>query len=370
MHQVLVIRRGMKKIQSIYKRYRFSRTQFIFSAILFTACGICTWIIYAVLHTQSADDWYESKVENGSLVTLPKDDAPHKAAMEWWYYNGHLISESGKQYSFHYTVFFVSNVADHIVSHASINEHQTGKHYTAQRRTAGNPSTIKENSFEFIQGDWLMMGSDGRDKLKIMTNDFSFDLDLTSTKLPVFHGGNGIIPLKDAGHSYYYSRTRMAVSGVVKINNTTEKVTGISWFDHQWGDFAVGRLSWEWFSLQLNDGIDLMIYQLHDRKTNEPILFIGSIDQNGNTENLVEKDFNIAPRRKWTSNKSKISYPTEWAIDIPSKNINLVVKSINESNEFDAMLTTYNIYWEGAIQVQGSHTGSGFMELYYMDKKH
>lgn len=34
------------------------------------------------------------------------------------------------------------------------------------------------------------------------------------------------------------------------------------------------------------------------------------------------------------------------------------------------MLTTYNIYWEGAVKVQGSHAGLGFMELYYMYKKH
>ncbi|MBL0009942.1 MAG: lipocalin family protein [Nitrosomonas sp.] len=56
-------------------------------------------------------------------------------------------------------------------------------------------------------------------------------------------------------------------------------------------------------------------------------------------------------------------------IEIPSRNIYLEVKSISENSEFDAMLTTYNIYWEGAVKVQGSHTGLGFMELYYMDNK-
>ena len=48
---------------------------------------------------------------------------------------------------------------------------------------------------------------------------------------------------------------------------------------------------------------------------------------------------------------------------IPSKNIDLTTHSIINDSEFDASLTSYNVYWEGAIKVSGSHTGLGFMEL-------
>ncbi len=362
--------RRIRKTRPEYGKLRFSRSRFISLIILISVCAFSAWFFYEVLYTQATDDWFESKADISERVSLPKDDAPHQAAMEWWYYNGHLRSESGKEFSFHYTVFLINNVIQHMVSHASLNEHQTGRHYKAQRRTAGNPSSNKENSFEFIQGDWHMMGGNGNDKLKIITDKFSLDLGLTNTQPPALHGGNGIIPLKDAGNSYYYSRTRMSAAGVIKIGDKTEKVTGISWFDHQWGDFSVGLLKWEWFSLQLDDGADVMIYQLRDKETNEPVLYSGSISKHGKTETLLATDFEVIPGKKWVSNQSNIAYPTEWVINIPSKNINLSVKSINESNEFDAMLTTYNIYWEGAIKVQGSHTGQGFMELYYMDKIH
>lgn len=362
--------RRIRKTHPKYGKYRFSRTQYILLTLLIAVFGAAAWVFYEVLYTESIDDWFEIKAAAGNLVSLPKDDAAHRTAMEWWYYNGHLNSESGKKYSFHYTVFIVNNVVHHMVSHASVSEHQTGKHYTAQRRTAGNPSINKVNGFEFTQGDWLMMGGNDNDKLKIITDEFGLDLNLTNTLPAIFHGGNGVISMKDAGDSYYYSRPRMAASGVIKIGNTTEKVTGISWFDHQWGDFSVGVLKWDWFSLQLDDGMDVMLYQLRDKRTDEPILYTGSISQNGNTETLSATDFKITPGKKWVSNKSSIAYPIEWVIDIPSRNINLSVKSINENNEFDAMLTTYNIYWEGAVKVQGSHTGLGFMELYYMDGKH
>ena len=214
-----------------------------------------------------------------------------------------------------------------------------------------------------------MAGSNGTDQLKFNIENINLDLDLISTQPPTIHGENGVISVKDAGDSYYYSRSRMKISGSLKIGNTVEKVTGISWFDHQWGDFSVGRLTWDWFSLQLSDSIDLMIYQLRDKKTNEKILYMGTFNQNGNVETLSAEDFNVNPRKGWASKKTNIVYPTEWDIEIPSKNIKITIKSRNENNEFDAKLTTYNIYWEGAVSVQGTHTGFGFMELYYMDGK-
>lgn len=352
-----------------YKKSFFSRTRLFFSVSLIICCGAFGWVFYEIMYTKASEDWFETKMVASQAVSLPKDDAPHQAAMEWWYYNGHLKSESGKQYSFHHTVFLVNNVVSHTVSHASLNDLQSGEHYTAQRRTAGNSSVNTENRFEFIQGDWSMLGGDGNDSLKITTNAFGFDLGLTSTQEPVLHGGNGIISLGVAGSSYYYSRTRMAASGTITIGDKTEKVSGISWFDHQWGDFSVGLLSWDWFSLQLNNGVDVMIYQLRD-KANRPVLFTGSISHNGVTELLPETDFSIVPGKTWTSSKSNIVYPIEWAINIPKRNINLTVEGINKNSEFDAMLTSYNFYWEGAVKIQGSHTGVGFMELYYMDKKH
>lgn len=361
--------RKRRKLNSIFGRHHFSKKQLIFLFFLATVGSFGAWALYEVLFTKPSNDWFESIARNSSLITLPKDDAPHHAEMEWWYYNGYLSTESGKLYSFHYTVFLINNVAHHMVSHASVNDYQTGKHYTSQRRTAGNPSTSKENAFEFIQGDWSMAGGNGTDQLKFNIENINLNLDLIGTKPPIIHGENGIISLRDAGNSYYYSRSRMKTSGTLKIGNAVEKVTGVSWFDHQWGDFSVGRLTWDWFSLQLSDSIDLMIYQLRDKKTNEKILYTGTFNQNGNVEILSTEDFNVTPKKGWASKKTNIVYPTEWDIEMPSKNIKVTIKSRNESNEFDAQLTTYNIYWEGAVSVQGTHTGFGFMELYYMDKK-
>ena len=41
-------------------------------------------------------------------------------------------------------------------------------------------------------------------------------------------------------------------------------MTGMSWMDHEFGSNQLQdtQVGWDWFSVQLNNGLDLMIYQL------------------------------------------------------------------------------------------------------------
>ena len=359
----------IKKTHRKYKKGRIPKRYFILAGLLIVACGLGAWFFYEVLFSKPAEIWYESKAPEGSVISLPKDDAPHQAKIEWWYYNGHLRTESGKQYSFHYTVFLINGLMSHTVVHASFNDYQTGRHYTDQHRFGGNPSTGLVNRFDFVLGDWLMKGQNGIDQLKVSNPEFNFDLNLANTLPPVFHGNKGIISMSLAGDSYYYSRTRMAITGSVKTGNKTEAVKGTAWFDHQWGDFSTGHLAYDWFSLQLDDGADIMIYNLRDT-ANKPTVSTVSYTQNGITEILPNTDFTLTPGATWLSDKTGIAYPIEWTITIPKKHIAVTTRCIIDNSEFDAKLTTYNIYWEGAVKVKGSHTGLGFMELNGYPVKH
>ncbi len=305
---------------------------------------------------------FEAKAASNSLISLPEDDAPHLLKMEWWYYNGHLLTASGKKYSFHDSLFLVNSGMSHMVNHVSLTDQQSGKHYIDQRSTAGNLSVGTVNRFDFTTNNWSVAGGNGIDQLIASTPEFSFKLNLTSTQPPVFHGQDGVISLGAAGSSYYYSRTRMTISGTLQINGQTEAVTGLAWFDHQWGDFSTTQLSWDWFSLQLDDQSDVMIYQLRD-KANQPIFYTGSYTKDGITDILSSKDFTLTKGQQWHSTKTDTNYPIAWKIVIPSKKLDLTTHSIINDSEFDASLTSYNIYWEGAIKVTGSHTGLGFMEL-------
>jgi len=239
---------------------------------------------------------------------------------------------------------------------------QGNKYYLDQFRTAGNPSVGVENGFIFKYRNWLMQGEDGHDRLKAENDQFAFDLQLESTQPVVNHGNEGIISLGFAGSSYYYSRTRMKVTGTLKVDGTTELVEGISWFDHQWGNFTSIKLSWDWFSLQLDNGVDLMIYQLRD-KQGKPVNYAATVSKKGETEILGNTEFVLTPGQNWVSDKTGNSYPVTWNLKIPKKKIDIKIQGIIKNSEFDAKLTTFLTYWEGAVKVEGSHTGRGFMEL-------
>jgi predicted secreted hydrolase len=362
----------MNKIKKTHRRHKnrpIPKRYFIVAGLFILLGGLVAWFLYKVSYLKPADIWYEAKAPVASVLTLPKDDARHQAKMEWWNYSGHLRTASGKKLSFYYTIFLVTGLKTQIVSHVSLSDFQTGRHYIDQRKSDANSTISTTNDFDFTLGNWIMKRQNKVDELKVTSKDFSFKFDLTSSLPPVFHGNNGLIQMSLADRSYYYSRTRMPISGWVKIGKELESVEGIGWFDHQWGDFLTGKLAWEKFSLQLDDGADIMIYNLRD-KANQSMHPMASFTQNGLTEMLASGDFTLTPGAKWISARTGIAYPIEWDIKIPKKNIAITTRSVINNSEFDATTSSYDFYWEGAVKVTGSKTGQGFMELRGYTAKH
>lgn len=309
------------------------------------------------------DQTGSSSEPRAPLVKLPGDDAPHQDYMEWWYFNSHLRALDGREFSFHYVFFLVNSAVSYTVGQISLTDHQSGRHYTAQKESAGNPSAGTAQGFNFVLGDWAMTGVDGRDTLRVKTSDFAFDLQTTNSGPVLFHGeGTGLIDMSVAGSSYYYSRPRMNLEGRLTIAGKTLQVTGQSWFDHQWGNFQTSLLGWDWFALQLDDGADIMLYRLRDR-TGQPVLYAGTYARGGLTEALRSDDFTADSSGAWRSKVTGVSYPLVWRVRIPRHGIDVQVKPVAQDCEMDARTTTYNTYWEGAIKVSGSHRGRGFLEI-------
>ena len=75
----------------------------------------------------------------------------------------------------------------------------------------------------------------------------------------MLHHDTGLVDLGIAGKTYYYSRTDLETSGTVSVSGDSLPVTGVSWFDHQWGDFTTAEIGWDWVSLNLDDGSDIMV---------------------------------------------------------------------------------------------------------------
>jgi predicted secreted hydrolase len=53
----------------------------------------------------------------------------------------------------------------------------------------------------------------------------------------------------------------------------------------------------------------------------------------------------------------------DWTITVPGTGVDLKLEPVIRNSQFDALLKTLNLYWEGAVKLSGSHGGVGFMEL-------
>lgn len=312
---------------------------------------------------QAAEGWYDVHQANQLLVELPRDDAPHDDYVEWWYYNGHVQDEAGAQYSFHYVVFVINALATHTVAHASTVDHQALVHRGSQRRTPGNPSSGTVDRFDFALAGWSLSGGGGEDRLRFDIDGRRFDLRLHEAAPPVIQGGTGLLDFKGTGASYYYSRPRMQVSGTVTEPGQRRQVTGLAWFDHQWGDFEVFELGWDWFALQLDDGRDIMLYRLFDPRDGHPVLTSGTLAEGGETIVLADGDFRIEVLDHWLSPATARRYPIAWRVLLPKQGVDLSVTPLMQDNEFDARETTYMVYWEGPVRLGGAQSGVGYVEL-------
>ena len=301
-------------------------------------------------------------------VKLPADDATHENLTEWWYYSGHLQTESGEHYSFHLASFMRKGSFTHAAFHGSLLDHQNEKLYTEQARTAGNPSDGRRDGFDFSFGDWRLQGVGAQHKARMAGKDFSLDLQMSDNRPPVLHQAPGtpvagLLDLGASGTSYYTSRPRMSAQGTLTIAGTAKAVRGEVWFDHQWGDFEAAELRWNWFALQLTDGAELMIFEIFERRSGAPVLRMGTYVKDGAVSALGAADFEATSRGTWKSPSSGVVYPILWTISVPSRGLKLKVDPVIRWSQFDARTTTLNVYWEGAVKLSGSHTGVGFMEL-------
>ncbi len=310
-------------------------------------------------------------------LRLPQDEAPHTNLTEWWYYTGHLHgTDSGGHthtYGFELTFFQVirSGFPPIYIGHYAISDITRGQFHFDQRELA-EPNAVLPNGttttgFNLHINDWSMQGVNGHDALAATMTDFAINLALTATKAPALHNGNGLIPYGVLGYSYYYSRTSMNVTGTVQDHGVTVPVTGLAWMDHQWGNFiSTAGSGWDWFSVQLQNGTDFMIYLFRDSNGNIISALGTREDQNGVTTQIDSAQIHEQVLNHWQSTVTKIVYPSGWTLGLPGAT--LTVSPLLLDQELVTTNTTGNTYWEGACQVTGTLdnqavSGQGYTEL-------
>ena len=172
--------------------------------------------------------------------------------------------------------------------------------------------------------------------------------------------------------SYYYSQPFINAKGTLNIEGNSVRVTGKGWFDHEWTSHLANSeaMGWDWFSLHLDDGSKLMAFRMHAMNENmknstskhsEIFTTASYIAKNGTKETIEQANVSITPTAYETINEgeSPRSVPTAWRIQIPEKDIDLSIRPFKESQWNNSLFP----YYEGRVEIKGSHSGNGFMEL-------
>jgi predicted secreted hydrolase len=312
-------------------------------------------------------------------IIFPRDEQAHDKIIEWWYWNGHLTGEDGNQYAFMDCLFqakpnklklpfFKMPFNKEYFSHSIISDLKKQKAY----QTVDYLSLISAESFkrpllsvEYINFDvfegYTVSSMKEIEPFKYRLRAKNLDLTLTAVKKPLLENGTGYLDFGSRS-TYYYSLTNLKTEGVIRINNKEIKIKGKSWMDHQWADAAYAKDEWNWFSIQLENNIELVCFELQGDKNK--ITYAGISYANGECEHFNEAIF-TPTGKKWNSTKTKASYPLAWQIEIPEKNIKLQVEPLIKNQEL--IFGTLN-YWEGPLAVSGNFAGQkvkgqGFLEL-------
>jgi len=292
------------------------------------------------------------------LVQFPLDEGAHKEDLEWWYYTGHLQDSSGNWYGFEQVFFLMKYMGmDAVMSHHAITD-ATAQVFEYDVGYGALTDRLNEGSFSFRQNNHHIAGTGGKDTLEGSAGDYSLSLHLEDSRRPVLQHGNGYQDYNFGGYTYYYSRPRMQAQGTLTVNGEVRDVQGTVWFDHQWGALNnATKQGWDWFSLQLEDGRDVMVFSVRgERGAN---MLSGSItDKNCRTEELSASDISIEQVDTWTSPRSGCTYPMGWKLTVLNETFE--VKPVMENQELYHHTKTY---WEGAATVSGSATGRAYVEM-------
>ena len=319
--------------------------------------------------------------------TLPTDHGPHvEYQTEWWYYTGNLRTVDGRLAAYQLT-FFRRGLTPGLISRASglatnqiyfahfaMTDVDGNEHTAAERfsRGAAGLAGASGAPFEVWLEDWRAeaLNADGSAvRLVARNEDLALDLTLRAVKPIVAHGQAGLSPKsQEPGNaSYYLSYTRMATTGSITLGGQPEEVQGESWFDHEWSTSALGAgaIGWDWFSLQLDDGRELMFFQIRREDGSlEPASSGTMVEADGSTRPLSAADVQIDVLDTWRSPASGGEYPSRWRVRIPAAQIDVTVEPLIADQEMDVSF----VYWEGAVQVTGQSGGQpvggqGFVEM-------
>jgi predicted secreted hydrolase len=320
-------------------------------------------------------------------LSFPRDFGPHPDfRTEWWYYTGNLETEEGRHFGYQLTFFrrALTPAMDRVeresswasdqvyMAHFAVSDSTSGNHYAFERfsREGADLAGAKGEPYQVWLENWAIREINlNHYELTAQQDGIELSLILQDDKGPVLHGNSGYSRKgpQVGNASYYFSQTRLTSEGRIKIEGEEYLVNGLSWMDHEFSSNALsaGQIGWDWFSIQLEEGSELMVFQIRNDDGGLDEHSSGTlINPDGSTQPLDLDKFTITTGDKWRSPETGAEYPVNWVIEVPELELRLTLTAKLSNQELDLSYA----YWEGAVSVSGKYKGKevqgvGFVEM-------
>jgi predicted secreted hydrolase len=333
------------------------------------------------------DDSYRLALPN-YRYEFPRDHFNHPDFQtEWWYYTGNLRSAEGRRFGFQLTFFrqavsrkpavSIWDVQDVWMAHLALSDIEGRQFLHAERWNRSGPGVAGADGKQarVWNGNWdsqwtLDPGVPGGSSqtLRAVAERFSFELSVKPEKPPVIHGQNGISQKAEGTGkaSHYISFTRLKTTGAIVLDGKRFSVEGSTWMDHEFFSHQLdaGKSGWDWFSIQLEDRTELMLFRLrHADGSMDPYSAGTYVDREGHPRHLSVSDFTVTPGKTWTSTTGG-RYPVEWVVEVPSLGFKAKVSTPLEQQELAGSAFQY---WEGAIDIDATRFGNPVRGVGYLE---
>lgn len=320
-------------------------------------------------------------------LDFPKDHSFHKGyKLEWCYFVGNLVSTDKSKIGYELSFFKadIQGKAEIFPVHFALSEGEEKKHITtdALHRNIGllgnyNEKIIRSGDFQVE----IVSSTEFHITAKPRVSSISLDLLLkvSDQKEILLQGPNGYSQKSRKYpdiYSNYYSIPRLKTNGFIKNGNRTYTIVdGLSWMDHEWSSPAEEKnkltsvgTEWDWICLNMSDGSDIMAFNFRKSKTEESESFGTIRSASGEIryfKNTGDVSFKPLPET-WESKKTGKTYHLKWNLKIAEFELN--INPNFEDQEFNAIQSTGNTYWEGGIHAVGKQggkdtSGNGYLEL-------
>ena len=317
---------------------------------------------------------------------FPHDHGPHPAFRnEWWYITGHLRDDQGQRVTLMLTFFRFGlspepetldwRSSQVYMAHFAVLDEASDRHLHGERlqRAALGLAGAQRAPYRVWLQDWSLAG-DEQDlfpaTLQLSDGPLEISLKLNPAKPPVLQGEQGLSQksAEPGNASYYYAYTRLKAEGRITLDGQARDLAGEAWMDREFGTSALAedQAGWDWFSLQLSNGHELMIYQMrrHDGSI-DPYSHGAWIDADGNKQHLPANSYRVENLDYWQAPDGRARYPARWRIQLQQPDLQVELAPLRADQE---MRNTRFRYYEGAIDGHGRMNGEsvtvqGFVEM-------